>query len=204
MNEHTIVDATGRKPSEWYGLIEDAGLSGASHKKIAEYLNGFPEISFWWAQTLTVEYEKHTGRRITGQTAGGNFQIGVSRTLKIPVTDLWAFLESPDGISMLLTEGAPDGPMSLHTDGLESFQADSPDGIEAETTTYHHASHVRMRFRLPGWEQHSILQIRVQEKDPERTVLTFHQEKLPDQAAREAMKTRWKDISARIADRLES
>ena len=197
MNSESILRATGRKPEQWYNLIQDAGLSESSHKEIAEYLSGFPEVSFWWAQTLTVEYEKHIGRRVLGQTAGGNFQIGVSRTLNVPLAELWEFLESSEGISLLLGEGTG-------ADGFESLQSGSDRGIEAETTTYHHASHVRMRFRPPGWKEHSILQVRVRQKGPEKTVITFHQEKLPHEESREEMKNRWKEAAARIALRLKA
>jgi hypothetical protein len=66
---------------EWFKVIQQAGMAHASHKQIADFLCENPIISSWWAQEITVEYEKHIGRRQLGQIQDGLYQIGVSKTI---------------------------------------------------------------------------------------------------------------------------
>ncbi len=43
-----------------------------------------PELSGWWQQMIVVEYEKETGRRVTGETADAGFQVGIQKTIDAP------------------------------------------------------------------------------------------------------------------------
>ena len=81
MNDQTLKKATGSAKAQWYEIIRGAGKAEASHKEIADFLHQAHEVSRWWAQEITVEYEKHIGRRVLGQTQDGAFQIGVSKTI---------------------------------------------------------------------------------------------------------------------------
>ena len=58
--------------------------------------------------------------------------------------------------------------------------------------------YLRLSWQPPGWEKPSIIQLRLLDKAG-RTAVHFHQEKLPDAKAREAMRARWKSSLERIA-----
>ena len=92
MNELTLAKATGCSKSEWFEIIRAAGKANASHKEIADFLHEAHDVSAWWAQEITVEYEKYIGRRILGQTQDGLFQLGVSKTITAAADTV---LESP-------------------------------------------------------------------------------------------------------------
>lgn len=206
MNNDTVRKATGRSFTQWFEVIESAGISSAPHKTIAEYLAALDGVSFWWAQSITVEYEKAVGRRVKGQTASGDFQVGVSKTLPVSTEVLWAFLESEKGLALLLSGGnSVDSPAGSGVlDSLMSLDGSTGDGLRVYTTTFHEGSHLRLQYTEPGWAAHSILQIRVRAAATGKTTLSFHQEKLPDMSARETMKTRWKTLASRLSEEFPS
>ena len=172
--------ATGASLEEWAQIIRAAGLADASHKQIADFLALERGVPPWWAQQLTVGYERLYRARPVGATADGGFQIGVSRTFGISAAKLWDFLVSPRGAALI--------------------SGDGPDAAETEPTTLRPYSHIRMRWRLPLWKGYSILQVRVAGgKDAESATITFHQEKLPDAAAREDMRRRWSEVLDALA-----
>ena len=65
-------------------------------------------------------------------------------------------------------------------------------------TTFSSGSHIRMKWRLPEWEEPSIVQIRVLRAAGGRTTVAFHQEGLKDRSAREAMLSRWESVHERL------
>jgi len=208
MNDQTLQQATGRSKSEWYEIIEEAGKAEASHKEIADYLHEAQGVSFWWAQEITVEYEKHIGRRVLGQTQDGSFQIGVSRTMAASAARVWDLLLSAAGIGLITSDPAVDLPAppaepglksSKALESLESLEGQSASGIRVATTTFEPGSHVRMRWQRSRWRAHSILQIRVTPKSETKTTLSFHQEKLPSRDDRDEMQSHWR----RVAEVLE-
>jgi hypothetical protein len=187
----TVLEKTGKSIEEWIAAIRDAGLADASHKEIADWLHDTCGISYWWAQSVTVMYEKETGRRVLGQTTDTGFQVGASKTYSVSGGDLWEIAISP-GVSGLIM-----GDSVLME---EKSAGRSVEGIEYEVTTFEPGSHYRARWKLPGWHEHSILQMRVTPKGVSKSVITFHHEKLPGAEEREAMKNRWKSVLAEIAE----
>jgi uncharacterized protein YndB with AHSA1/START domain len=206
MNEQTLKKATGRSKSEWYGIIRSGGKAEASHKEIADFLHEAHGVSRWWAQEITVEYEKHIGRRVLGQTQDGSFQIGVSRTISASADRVWNLLESAEGIGLITSDPGGDRPSVPAEPGQEFFEAlaslegQSAAGISIETTTFEPGSHVRMRWQRPRWQAHSILQIRVTAKSESKTTLSFHQEKLPSWSDREELQRHWRRVAEEMAE----
>jgi uncharacterized protein YndB with AHSA1/START domain len=207
MNDQAVERATGRSPGQWIALIRDAGKGDASHKAIADFLHEAHGVSYWWAQELTVEYERRTGRRVPGQTQDGLFQIGVSRTLDAPPGEVWEALCSASAIRLLGEDpeagASPAGSQaSRPLPGLASLDAldgQSPSGVYLRTTTFEAGSHVRIQWRQPAWKTHTILQVRLTPKTDSRTILSFHQEKLPTEQARQKMREHWSRVAGEIA-----
>ncbi len=75
-----IEKGTGRPWEEWLAYLESINAPQLSHKEIAKkvYDKGAPG---WWAQTVTVAYEQHIGRRVPGQDCDGEFSVSVGKTL---------------------------------------------------------------------------------------------------------------------------
>ena len=77
-----ILAATGMAFAEWAALLDAEGARALSHKQIADLICATGKSSGWWAQTITVAYEQHIGRRLPGQRPDGRFSASVSRTLE--------------------------------------------------------------------------------------------------------------------------
>ena len=59
-SEAAVTEATGRKRSSWFTLLDRWGAAERSHRDIAAWLRREHSVDNWWAQTLTVDYERRT------------------------------------------------------------------------------------------------------------------------------------------------
>lgn len=80
-SDASVHKATGKVWDEWMATLEQQNAAKLSHKDIAAMLVEDHGVSFWWAQTITVEYERMIGRREVGQSCEGDFQAGASKTI---------------------------------------------------------------------------------------------------------------------------
>ncbi|MEX2262446.1 MAG: SRPBCC domain-containing protein [Bryobacteraceae bacterium] len=79
---------TGKTWEEWYAILDAAGAASMSHKAIAEYLYEKQGVPGWWAQTVTVGYERARGIREKYQKADG-FSASRSKTFDAPLDKLY-------------------------------------------------------------------------------------------------------------------
>lgn len=206
MKKETIQKSTGKSLEEWMEIIASRFPGGAPHKEIAAYLEHDRGLSPWWSQEVTVEYERAAGLRKVGETKDSGFQLGASKTFPVGVAELWRFISSPDGMELITGDrtaaadayGAP-GSTSAGS-GIPGSAVSNK--IDYNITTLKEGSHMRMKWKLPEWSDYSILQVRVVEKGPDKSTLTFHHEKLADKETREKMKAYWKEKLSNIAGRI--
>lgn len=90
MSPDAVRAATGREWSEWFALLDEWGAVEREHKAIATWLRADHDVPGWWAQGITVEYERARGLRAPGSGRDGLFSVGVSRTIAVPVDRLYA------------------------------------------------------------------------------------------------------------------
>ena len=82
---------TDRTWSQWVAQLDEWGAREKSHTEIARWLNRDLGVDGWWAQDITVRYEKHIGRRVLGQR-GTTFSATGSKTINVPAAvarDAW-------------------------------------------------------------------------------------------------------------------
>ncbi|MDQ2807503.1 MAG: SRPBCC domain-containing protein [Chloroflexota bacterium] len=120
----------------------------------------------------------HPEPPLVGQTRDVGFEIGARRTLPLAPDAAWRLLLSPAGLACWLGAGAA---LPL-TPGTRYALAD---GAIGEVRVYQPGSHLRLTWQPPGWVRPSTVQVRVLPSG-ERTTIAFHQEHLPDAAARAA------------------
>lgn len=191
IKDTSVMKATGKPLAHWFNTIENSKRGNLSHKEIANFLHKECGLTPWWAQEVTVLYEKSIGRRVTGQTQDSGFQVGISKTLPIRKEALWDIITSPKGFALIVGD---------ETDAKNAINQNqtSKTGIEYRITTYEAYSHMRMQWRLPEWMDYSILQVRVIEQRSGNAALTFHQEKMASKKIREEMRQYWKDRFDRL------
>jgi len=89
MSDQTLSARTGRTWEEWVRLLDARGARSMIHRDIAEYLCEEHGIPGWWAQTVTVGYERIRGLRDTGQRRTGEYEVSKSKTLPVPLPELY-------------------------------------------------------------------------------------------------------------------
>jgi len=89
------VGPTGRPYREWFAELDEWGATDRSHKEIAAWLMEAQGVPGWWAQNITVEYERARGLREVGQGRDGFFRVNASKTVNVPVEELYAAVVDP-------------------------------------------------------------------------------------------------------------
>lgn len=92
LDDQAIRDATGRGWNEWRDLIDADIGRDAGHGRIAAGLQERHGLDGWWAQSVTVGYERITGIRLPHQRLDGSFTASKSRTFEVDVEALRAML----------------------------------------------------------------------------------------------------------------
>jgi hypothetical protein len=93
MTDDAVAKRTGRTWKEWVSVLDRDGAAALSHSEIAQLLYDRHEVPGWWAQMVTVGYERIRGLREKGQRRDGSFEVGKSKTYPVPIAELWkAFL----------------------------------------------------------------------------------------------------------------
>ena len=89
MSDDKIAAKTGRTWHEWVRALDADGAAAMPHRSIAEIMHTKHRVADWWAQTVTVGYERIKGLRDRGQRRGGAYEAGKSKTFGVPVTVLF-------------------------------------------------------------------------------------------------------------------
>lgn len=98
-NRAAIGPATGHDWEDWAAWLDaQAARDLPDHGAIASLVLGrmtradAPPVANpeWWAQTVTVAFEQHVGRRVPGQRADGTFDASATRTVAGAVDDVHA------------------------------------------------------------------------------------------------------------------
>ncbi len=132
--------------------------------------------------------------KVVGQTRDAGFQIGVRKTVAVPVETAWNFLFSEKGLSTWLGKI-----------GVENFELGKPyqteEEIEGRVNVFKANSHIRLTWKPKHWTNTSALQIRVI-PSKEKTTVSFHQDKLMDSKQRDEMKKYWEEVIYKIENEL--
>lgn len=87
--DESLVRRTGRTWREWVTLLDAEPAAGQGHTALARRV-GELGADAWWAQAVTVGYERIRGLRVVNQTSTGEFRTSKSRTLSAPIATLHA------------------------------------------------------------------------------------------------------------------
>jgi uncharacterized protein YdhG (YjbR/CyaY superfamily) len=173
LTDKAVETATGKGWNEWFTILGQKTDDSFSHKDIAKLLMDQYQVDGWWAQSITVEYERHLGKRQVGQVKDGTFQTAVSKTLP---GDL-------DQVFSLWLNAVRD---------VKEFNSILPAGEPSISKTE------KWRYWRVDLADGSKVTITVGKKSEEKSILTFSNEKLNNQDAIEQWKEFWKDYIKKL------
>jgi hypothetical protein len=95
ISDEKVEAATGRVWRDWFGLLDEWGAFEREHGEIATWLGAEHGVPGWWAQGVTVEYEKARGLRPIGGDRDGTYNVSASKTVAVPVERLFEAWSDP-------------------------------------------------------------------------------------------------------------
>lgn len=168
-SDETIVKGTGRDWAHWLTLLDGWGAMERTHTEIARWLGETQDLTGWWAQTVTVGYERARGRRALHQTTRG-FEVSVSKTIRAPLAVVWSAVTDPAGRDAWMEPGT-----------LEPTT--SRDGAVA-------------RFVVAG--SRAVVELTFDAKADDRTTVTAAVRKLADAEEVERQRLAWREHLRRL------
>lgn len=88
-SDAVLKERTGCTWERWVKALDRARAYNWTHGEIARYVHEKYKIPGWWAQTVTVGYERIKGRRVIGQRQDGTFEASKSKTFAVPLERLY-------------------------------------------------------------------------------------------------------------------
>lgn len=166
----SVIEATGRGWDEWCEIVDAWPGHVEGHAAVARHLAEEYGVPGWWAQAVTVGWERISGRRRTHQRSDGTFEVNASKTVAVDAGTLRARLLSDGGRAALFP---------AYETGLRS----RPDAKA-------------IRFTLgPG-----VALVSLTAKDDGRTQVAVAFTKLPESEDLARWKAYWKTWLAGLAD----
>jgi hypothetical protein len=89
MSDDKVAAKTGRTWKQWADTLDRDDASAMPHRDIAQLVHTRHGVGDWWAQTVTVGYERIKGLRDRGQRRGGGYETTKSKTYNVPVATLF-------------------------------------------------------------------------------------------------------------------
>ena len=163
-SDATIKAKTGCTWERWVGALDYLGAKDMSHRDIAALVSKKYKIDGWWAQSVTVGYERIKGLRARGQRRDGTYEATKSRTFDVPVKtlfDAWA-------------------DASVRRRWLDG------ESVKVRTAT------APKSMRL-GWSDGSIIAIGFEAKGKSKSSVAVQHTKLPDKETADRLKQYWSD-----------
>jgi hypothetical protein len=84
-----LKERTGCTWERWVKALDRAKADTWPHREIAKFVMEKYKIPGWWAQTVTVGYERIQGLRAVGQRRDGSFEANKSKTFAVPLPELY-------------------------------------------------------------------------------------------------------------------
>lgn len=171
-SDEAIKKNTGCDWKAWVGALDYVKAHNWPHREIAQYVHDRYRIDGWWAQTVTVGYERIKGLREVGQRRDGKYEANKSRTLAAPVGRLFAaWAQKKQRDAWLGAE------VTLRTSGRNRY----------------------LRFI---WGDGTPVVVGFTPKGRSRCQVAVQHMKLPDKAAAERLKTYWSERFDALAEQL--
>jgi hypothetical protein len=95
VSDAAVQRATGKSWDAWFTLLDAWQGTSHTHAEIARHLYETYGIDGWWAQSVTVGYERARGMRALHERPDG-FSMNASKTFPVPVERLFAAFVDPD------------------------------------------------------------------------------------------------------------
>ena len=169
-DDATVQARTGRTWDQWRAVIDGWSGHEQGHAEVARWLQEEHGVEGWWAQSITVGWERITGRRLPGQVADGTFTANRSATITTDASLLGELLRDEDARAWLFP------------------------GLEPQLRSRPSSKNVRIALTT------GVAEIAIAPRDAGRATITVQHAKLPSPAEATRWKAYWGDWLAAVDD----
>ncbi len=163
-SDSILKEKTGCSWERWVKALDRAKAYTWSHREIAQHVHDRYKINGWWAQTVTVGYERIKGLRAVGQRRDGSFEANKSKTFAVPLERLY------------------------HAFGDKRTRARWLPGVDLTVRTATRNKSMRIT-----WPDRTSLVVGFTRKGAGKSEVALQHGKLPDRDAQVRMKEYWAD-----------
>ncbi len=174
-SDDRVEAATGKRWEAWFSILDRWGARERKHRETVAFLMEEHDVPGWWAQSITVGYERSRGMRLKHQQRDG-FAISASKTIAVPLDVLFDAFVKPRSRKRWLT----DGTMSLRT---------SQPGRTA---------------RFDWGDGSTRVSVSFVDKGPAKATVVVAHERLSDPGEAETAKASWRERLADLKSFLEA
>ena len=172
VGEEAVRKATGRGWDEWLATLDEAGAADLEHREIVAIASAAGAAP-WWAQSVTVGYERARGLRDLHQKPDG-YSVSVSRTVDAPV----------DAVFSAWTDEAV----------RDRWLPEAPFTIRKATPS---------RSVRITWMDGTRLDVGLNEKGERKSQVALEHRNLPDREAVDRQRVFWRDALDRLKSQVE-
>lgn len=173
-SDDKVEAVTGKQWDAWFSILDRCGARDRRHRETVAYLMTEHAVPSWWAQSITMWFERTRGLRLKHQQPNG-FTIYASKTIAVPTDVLFDAFVNPRSRQQWLG----DETMSLRT---------SQPGYTARFDWGDGSTRVNVSFDGKG---------------PSKTVVAVAHEQVPDPDEAEKAKASWRQRLADLKSFLE-
>jgi hypothetical protein len=161
-SDAVLEEKTGCTWERWVKTLDHVQAYTWSHREIVTYIHEKYDVPRWWAQAVTVGYERIRGLRAVGQRRDGSFEASKSRTFAVPLVRLYrAFHDSRTRARWL-------------------------PGVDLTVRTATRGKSMRLT-----WPDRTSVEVGFTSKGPAKSQVAVQHGKLPDRAAQTRVKQYW-------------
>jgi hypothetical protein len=88
VSESKMIERTGHGLEHWFEVLDRFGAVTKGHTATARHLHDAHGVDGWYAQSITVAYERGRGVRTANQRCDGAFEVSVSRMMAVDVPSI--------------------------------------------------------------------------------------------------------------------
>ena len=173
LSDASIKAKTGCTWERWTHALDYAGAHKWPHRAIAEYVHEKYKVGDWWAQTVTVGYERIKGLRAIGQRRDGSFEAAKSKTFAAPLGKLYRAWSS----ARTRAQWLPDVALAVR-------------------------SATPRKYMRITWPDGTSVQLGFLKKGVRKSAVAVQHTKLPDRATATKMKAFWEERLAALGTML--
>jgi hypothetical protein len=96
LSDQALARSTGYTWNEWFAILDAQGAADRSRAEVADFLSDGHGMSLWWANTITVGYERARAERAKPERLNG-YEITATRTFPVTLDHLFAAFVEPSG-----------------------------------------------------------------------------------------------------------